>query len=86
MSESSPQIPAKVGVKVKAIDGKFVVLEDISNGHTIHWPIEKIVQPLKIGSELFLELKNGEDSMAISTPVKAGDDDERRKLLEELVN
>ena len=86
MSDSGPQFPAKVSVKVKAIDAKFVILEDVSNGHSFHWPIDKLMQPLEIGSELFLELSTGEESVAIQPQVKTGDDDERRILLEKLVN
>lgn len=93
-----PQDDNKViEVKVSAIDGDFLVLETIPDGQTLQWPISNIPKPLRVGSTLLLELKSSGMTLSQNHSVTAstvksnndGDsrrDEDKRRLLEQLVN
>ncbi|MFC1749040.1 hypothetical protein ACFL2V_09570 [Pseudomonadota bacterium] len=79
----------KIRVKVKTIDGQFVILEDLDHDMEFDWPIDSIPSPLEIGSELYLELKKGELIPPETHCEKHQEDPsetQKRKYLEELVN
>lgn len=78
---------AKISVKVKAIDSNFVILEDLENKTYYHWPIKNIPQPLEVGNEFYLELlTNNKPETDHSLEPGNDQEDQKRKLLEELVN
>jgi hypothetical protein len=77
-----------IEVKVKAIEGEFLILETLQKGIMIRWPIKNIPQPLEIGSNLKLELQNSQIKapLGINANNFKDKDTAMRKLLEELVN
>lgn len=79
-----------VQVIAKKLDGKSLTLENPENGETLTWPLDQILEPLEIGDKITLMLSSAVQEPSASSPRiqnKADEQtDERRKLLEQLVN
>lgn len=47
----------QIEVIIKAVEGKYLVLEDVEDKSIIYWPIEKLSGQIEISNKLTLELK-----------------------------
>ena len=83
----------KIKVVVTAINGEDIVLETVPDKNIVYWPLKNIPQPLNIGSQLTLELRQDQlqqDKKDKRGPLYSEEVSEKealmRKNLEELVN
>ncbi len=82
-----------LNARITAIEDNSLVLKLLGTGEIIRWPLSCIPQPFEMSENMTLELRPSAGEQTPSTPKTKKpssnatlSDDEKRKLLESLIN
>ena len=80
----------EINATIKAIDNGMLVLETLEDKQLIRWPLDKLPSSLSVGDPLAIKLETNCFSpltSEVTAPAqKSASENERHKLLEELIN